>query len=108
MLATHSIPEHIDICSAPLYSATKHAIQTWAHGVRRQVLPSRVRVMTLGPGMVANELWGIHDAETIAEHVRNRTALTSDDCAEAALFMLSRPPNVTIRDLVMLPQNQDL
>jgi ribitol 2-dehydrogenase len=56
MLATHSIPEHIDICSAPLCSATKHAIQTWAHGVRRQVLPSRVRVMTLAPGMVANEL----------------------------------------------------
>jgi ribitol 2-dehydrogenase len=27
---------------------------------------------------------------------------------DAVLFMLTRPVNVTIRDLVMLPQNQDL
>jgi ribitol 2-dehydrogenase len=28
--------------------------------------------------------------------------------AEAVIFMLSRPPHVTIRDLVILPQNQDI
>ena len=37
-----------------------------------------------------------------------RTGLRSEDVAEAMLFMLTRPPNVTIRDLVMLPQNQDI
>jgi ribitol 2-dehydrogenase len=35
-------------------------------------------------------------------------SLTSEDVAEAVVFMLSRPAHVTIRDLVMLPQNQDL
>jgi ribitol 2-dehydrogenase len=28
--------------------------------------------------------------------------------AEAVLFMLTRPRHVTIRDLVILPQNQDI
>jgi ribitol 2-dehydrogenase len=28
--------------------------------------------------------------------------------AEAVLFMLTRPLHVTIRDLVILPQNQDI
>jgi ribitol 2-dehydrogenase len=34
--------------------------------------------------------------------------MRSEDVAEAAVFMLARPANVTIRDLVMLPQPQDL
>lgn len=35
-------------------------------------------------------------------------SLRSEDVAEAVVFMLAQPPHVTIRDLVMLPQNQDL
>jgi ribitol 2-dehydrogenase len=31
-----------------------------------------------------------------------------EEVAEAVLFMLTRPRNVTIRDLVILPQRNDL
>ena len=44
--------------------------------------------------------------EMIAWTAGERTFITSEDCARAALFMLSQPPHVTIRDLVILPQNQ--
>jgi ribitol 2-dehydrogenase len=37
-----------------------------------------------------------------------REGLRSEDVAEAAVFMLSRPPHVAIRDLVMLPQALDI
>jgi ribitol 2-dehydrogenase len=37
-----------------------------------------------------------------------REGLRSEDVAEAILFALTRPRNVTIRDLVMLPAGQDL
>jgi ribitol 2-dehydrogenase len=40
--------------------------------------------------------------------VADRTGLTSEDVAEALLFSLTRPRNVTIRDLVMLPSGQDI
>ncbi len=108
ILVTSSISGFIDVHWEPVYSASKHAIQAWVHGVRRQVMGKGVRIMSLAPGMVANELWGIYEAEAVAKHVHDRTALTSEDCADAALFMLSRPRHVTVRDLVMLPQNQDL
>ena len=68
----------------------------------------RNRVGAVAPGMVLNPLWGFHDEAKIAEKVAARTGLRSEDVAEAMLFMLTRPPNVTIRDLVMLPQNQDI
>jgi ribitol 2-dehydrogenase len=58
--------------------------------------------------MVANELWGFTDSAEIDRKVKERASLRSEDVAEAVVFMLSQPPHVTIRDLVMLPQGQDI
>jgi ribitol 2-dehydrogenase len=60
------------------------------------------------PGMVLNELWGLHDESEINRRAELGEGLRSSDVAEAVLFMLTRPSNVTIRDLVMLPRIQDL
>jgi ribitol 2-dehydrogenase len=108
IIVTSSISGHKAIHWEPVYSATKHAVQSFVHGVRRQVAASGVRVGSLAPGTVLNELWGYTDPAAIAEKVAERTGLQSEDVAEALLFMLTRPANVTIRDLVMLPQNQDI
>jgi ribitol 2-dehydrogenase len=60
------------------------------------------------PGMVLNEPWGIHDEDEINRRAELGEGLRSTDVAEAVLFLLTRPSNVTIRDLVMLPRAQDL
>ena len=78
------------------------------HGVRRQIAPHNVRIGALAPGTVLNELWGLTESEEIERRVAAHSGLRSEDVAEALLFMLTRPANVAIRDLVMLPQNQDL
>ncbi|MCL5995222.1 MAG: SDR family oxidoreductase [Chloroflexi bacterium] len=108
ILITSSISGHIDIHWEPVYSASKHAIQGFVHTLRRQVAASGIRVGAIAPGMVANELWGITTPEDIARWVGQHASLRSEDVADAVVFMLSQPPHVTIRDLVMLPQNQDL
>ena len=108
ILVTSSISGFIDIHWEPIYSASKHAIQGFVHTLRRQVAPFGIRVGAIAPGMVANALWGITEAAEIDARVAERASLRSEDVAEAVVFMLSRPPHVTIRDLVILPQNQDL
>jgi len=108
IVVTSSISGHQAIHWEPVYSATKHAVQSFVHGVRRQVAPHNVRVGSLAPGMVLNELWGISEPAEIDRRVAAHAGLRSEDVAEALLFMLTRPAHVTIRDLVMLPQNQDL
>ena len=108
ILVTSSISGHQAIHWEPIYSASKHAIQSFVHGLRRQVAAQGIRVGAIAPGMVANELWGVTDPGQIEKHVRERTALRSEDVAEIVLFMLSRPRHVTIRDLVVLPHGQDL
>ena len=107
IVVTSSISGHGDIHWEPIYSASKNAVQTFVHTVRRQLAGDGIRVMSLAPGAVANPLWGFHDPEEIKRvSAGERGYLTSEDCAEALLFMLTRPPHVTIRDLVILPQNQ--
>jgi ribitol 2-dehydrogenase len=108
ILVTSSISGFIDIHWEPVYSASKHAIQGFVHTLRRQVLKDGIRVMAVAPGMVANELWGFYEQERIDQIVAERGAIRSEDVAAAVVFMLSQPPHVTIRDLVMLPQSQDL
>jgi ribitol 2-dehydrogenase len=108
ILVTSSISGFIDIHWEPVYSASKHAIQGFVHTLRRQVASYGIRVGAVAPGRVANELWGITEEAEIADRVRVHDSLRSEDVVEAVVFMLSRPPHITIRDLVIMPQNQDL
>ncbi len=108
VLVTSSISGFVDIHWEPVYSASKHAIQGFVHTLRRQVAKDGIRVGAVAPGRVANELWGIHDESEISKHIKKRSSIRSEDVAEAVVYMLSQPRHVTIRDLVMVPQNQDI
>lgn len=108
IIVTSSISGHQAIHLEPIYSASKHAIQSFVHGLRRQVARYSIRVGEVSPGVVLNELWGYRDPAAIADKVEAHEGLRSEDVAEAVVFMLSRPAHVTIRDLVILPQNEDV
>jgi len=108
IVVTSSVSGHQAIEWEPVYSASKHAVQSFVHGVRRQIAPHNVRIGAVAPGMVLNPLWGVSDAAEIDALVANHEGIRSEDVAEAVMFMLTRPPHVTIRDLVILPQNQDI
>ena len=108
IVVTSSVSGHQAIQWEPVYSASKHAVQSLVHGVRRQVSKHNIRVCSLAPGMVLNELWGITDPAEIERKVAERSGLRVEDVADALLFILTRPANVTVRDLVILPQDQDI
>lgn len=108
IVITSSVSGHQAIHWEPIYSASKHAIQSFVHGLRRQVARHNIRVGEVAPGVVLNELWGYNDPAAISAKVETREGLRSEDVADAVLYMLTRPANVTIRDLVILPQNQDI
>ena len=105
IVVTSSISGHMDIVGEPVYSASKNAVQTFVHTLRRQVAEAGIRVMSLAPGPVANPMQWLYEAEEQKRAVEETGShLASADCADAILFMLTRPPHVTIRDIVILPQ----
>ncbi|MGB1289091.1 MAG: SDR family oxidoreductase, partial [Aggregatilineales bacterium] len=96
ILVSSSISGFVDIHWEPVYSASKHAIQSFVHTLRRQLSSDGIRVGAVAPGAVANELWGITDPEEIEKlSVEEHSHIKSEDVAEAVVFMLSRPPHVT-------------
>ena len=108
ILITSSIAGHAELHRGPAYGATKHAIETIDNTLRRQLADAGIRVMSLAPGKVANELWGYEDATEIERlSVVEGGWLRSDDVAAAGLFMLSRPRHVTVRTVVMVPRHQE-
>ena len=105
IIVTSSISGHHDLVGEPVYSASKHAVGTFVRTLRRQVAGDGIRVMSISPGPVANPMQGLYDPADIRRvTIDEQGYLTSEDCAEAMLFMLTRPRRVTVRDLVMLPQ----
>ena len=109
ILVSSSISGHVDIDWEPIYSASKHAIQGFVHTLRRQVAPMGLRVGAIAPGAVATELWDITDPVEIDRlAIEEHSFIRAEDVARAVVFMLSQPPHVTIRDLVILPQKQDI
>jgi ribitol 2-dehydrogenase len=108
IVVTSSVSGHQAIHWEPVYSATKHAVQSFVHGVRRQVAPHNVRIGSLAPGIVLNGLWGMTDPAENERRVAAHAGIRNEYVADALLFMLTRPPHATVRDLVLLPQNQDI
>ena len=108
VIITSSISGLEDIVWEPVYSASKHAVRGLTHTLRRQVAEFGVRVGAVAPGRVANELWGVTAPEEVEAQVAAGESLRSEDVADVILFMLSRPRHVTLREVVMLPQRQDL
>jgi len=108
IIVTSSIAGHEALPMEPVYSASKHAINAFVYGLRRQLIPDNIRVGAVAPGTVLNELWGIIEESEIARQVADRTGIRSEDVADAVLYMLTRPPHVTIRDIVIMPQALDL
>lgn len=109
ILVSSSISGFVDIDWEPIYSASKHAVTGLVHTLRRQVAPLGLRVGLIAPGAVATELWDKTDPHEIARLADvEHSFIRAEDVARAVVFMLSQPPYVTIRDLVILPQNQDI
>jgi ribitol 2-dehydrogenase len=105
VLVTSSVSGHQDIWWEPVYSASKHAVTSFVHGVRRQLIGTGVRMGAIAPGVVLNDLWGFgKDAGAVQREVDEGRGITSED----VLFMLTRPRHVTIRDLVILPSAQEI
>ena len=109
ILVTSSVAGHEKLHRGPAYGASKHAIETFVNTLRRQVAADGIRVLSLAPARVANELWNLTDPEEIEKvSVGDQHFLKVEDVAEAAAYMLSRPRRVTIRNLVMIGTKQDV
>lgn len=108
ILVTSSIAGVIPVVWEPVYTASKHAVQAFVHTVRRQVSKHGIRVGAILPGPVVTALLADWPKAKMEEALANGSLMEPKEVADAVLFMLTRPRNIVIRDLVILPMSIDL
>lgn len=108
VVVTSSVAGVVPVVWEPIYTASKHAVQAFVHTVRRQVAKHGIRVGAVLPGPVVTALLDDWPKEKMEEALAAGSLMEPKEVAAAVLFMLTRPRNVTIRDLVILPHSVDL
>jgi ribitol 2-dehydrogenase len=108
IVVTSSVAGFVPVVWEPVYTASKFAVQAFVHTLRRQVIPHGIRVGAVAPGPVVTPLIDDWPAAKLEEARASNSLMEAREVADAVLFMLTRPPGVVVRDLVILPQGVDL
>ncbi|MDD7972728.1 SDR family oxidoreductase [Roseinatronobacter alkalisoli] len=108
VIVTSSIAGHTPIHVEPIYSASKWAVSCFVQTMRRQLMTHGIRVGQVSPGPVVSALLADWEPDRL-QRMKDAGALMEPvEVADAMMFMLSRPRNVTIRDMIVLPSNFDV
>jgi ribitol 2-dehydrogenase len=108
IIVTSSVAGFVPVVWEPIYTASKFAVQAFVHTVRRQVLKHGIRIGAVAPGPVVTALLSDWPKAKMDEALAAGSLMEPKEVADAVLFMLTRPRNITIRDLVILPQSVDV
>ncbi len=108
IVMTSSIAGLVPVVWEPIYTASKHAVQAFIHTVRRQVMKHGIRVGGVAPGPVVTALLDDWPKAKLDDAIATGSVMEPKEVADAVLFMVTRPRNVVIRDLVIVPLSLDL
>jgi ribitol 2-dehydrogenase len=108
IVVTSSVAGMIPVVWEPIYTASKHAVQAFVHTLRRQVAKHGIRVGAVQPGPVVTALLADWPKAKMEEALAQGSLMEPKEVADAVMFMLTRPRNIVIRDLVILPHSTDI
>lgn len=108
IVVTSSVAGHYPVPWEPVYSPSKWAMTCFVQTVRRQIKEYGIRIGSVSPGPVATALLADWPEENLRKAKASGSLIEPTEVADAVMFMLTRPRNVTIRDVVILPTNFDI
>jgi NADP-dependent 3-hydroxy acid dehydrogenase YdfG len=92
-----------------VYNLTKFGVGAFSEALRQEVAPIGLRVSVVEPGAVDTELAG-HNRPEVLEQISKTFSgverLSSEDIADAILYTISRPQNVSINEVLIRPTAQ--
>jgi NADP-dependent 3-hydroxy acid dehydrogenase YdfG len=104
-----SVAGRVARAGSGVYNLTKFGIGAFSESLRQEAVPLGVRVTLIEPGAVATEL-PMHNRPEILGEMAKRfegvTPLAAEDIANAVLYAIGQPPNVSIGELLVRPSGQ--
>ncbi|CAN6622318.1 NADP-dependent 3-hydroxy acid dehydrogenase [Trichomonascus vanleenenianus] len=92
-----------------IYCATKAALRSFTHSLRKETIDTRIRVMEIQPGAVETEFSVVRnrgDKDKAAAVYKGTEPLVAEDIAEMIVFALTRRQNTVIADTLIFPSHQ--
>ncbi|MFJ8713484.1 SDR family oxidoreductase [Streptomyces violaceus] len=95
---------------AGVYSATKFFVQAMTESMRKELgVHEGIRASTISPGVIDTG-WADKVADPVGRQAAqelNRLAITSESVADAVVYALDQPDDVTVNDLIISPTRQN-
>lgn len=104
-----SIAGHEVYPKGNVYCATKHAVDAITKGIRLDTFDTDIRVTTIDPGLAETEFsivrfrGNVNKAKDVYKGIE---ALKPEDVAEAVIYAATRPLNVVIAEMILVPNKQ--
>src|SRR5271163_570450 len=104
-----SVAGRVARAGSGVYNLTKFGVGAFSESLRQEAVALGVRVTLIEPGAVATELAG-HNRPEVLEQMAKRfqgvTPLTAEDIANAVLYAIGQPPNVSVNEVLIRPTGQ--
>jgi clavulanate-9-aldehyde reducatase len=104
-----SVAGRVARAGAGVYNLTKFGLGAFSEALRQEAVPAGVRVTLVEPGAVATELRE-HNRPEIREQIARGfagvTPLAAEDIADAILYAVGRPANVSVTEVLVRPSGQ--
>jgi 3-hydroxy acid dehydrogenase / malonic semialdehyde reductase len=92
-----------------VYGATKAFVKQFSRNLRTDLLGSDIKVTNIEPGMAETEFSMVRfkgDKEKADAVYKDARALSADDVADAVIWSITRPLNVNIDNIEIMPIDQ--
>ena len=92
-----------------VYCASKSAVDTFTQGLRIDLVSKGIKVAAVHPGAVNTEFSTVRfkgDKQRADKFYEGFQPLVAEDIADIIYFMVSRPKNINIADVLIFPEAQ--
>lgn len=92
-----------------VYCASKHGVDALSKAMRIDLVSYGIKVTNIAPGMAETEFSIVRfggDTEKAEKVYSGLTPLYAEDIADVIYFAVTRPPHVTLNDIVIMPTAQ--
>jgi NADP-dependent 3-hydroxy acid dehydrogenase YdfG len=106
-----SVAGRIAALGSAVYNFTKWGVGGFSEGLRQEALHAGIRVTIIEPGFVETELQGHNENPMVVEQIEKMQKqigdlLQAEDIADAIAYAVTRPPHVSVNEVLVRPTRQ--
>lgn len=109
IIATDSVAGHVVYPGSAVYCGTKFAVRAIMEGLRQEERVNNIKSTIVSPGSVNTDLYKTISDKTAQEalfKLQGEIGMRPEDIAEAVVYVIETPQNVSVSDIIIRPTGQ--